>query len=292
MLGGGGRVRPLTAHSRLEPLGDGQGSSDKPRDQREDWKRFRISRVKCDSGKMLSQHACMSSMKIFIRKVNTFLSPRLSYHKEESTYFMVLTFTECSTNTHASSLNCLGDGPSSSSKKHLEASGQQGFQKDGMASRPPGLLSEARTPSRLRQKREEDFPGTTTPRARGRTSLCSFIPIGQAQIRKNWGKRVALGGNECAASSREASGDPLWGRGTEGPGPPRQLDVNPAAWKEGGHWPGVRGPVPPAAELTAAPSFLWTAPLRSPRRACLHSAHRWMKGTHVSSLPTRPPDRL
>ena len=52
----------------------------------------------------------MSSMKIFIRKVNTFLSPRLSYHKEESTYFIVLTFTECSTNTHASSPNCLGDG--------------------------------------------------------------------------------------------------------------------------------------------------------------------------------------
>lgn len=107
---------------------------------------------------MLSQHVCMSSMKIFIRKVNTFLSPRLSYHKEESTYFIVLTFTKCSTNTHASSPNCLGDGPSSSSKKHLEASGEQGFQEDGMASRPPGLLSEARTPLEAATEKGRGFP--------------------------------------------------------------------------------------------------------------------------------------
>lgn len=188
MPGGGGRVRLLTSHSKLEPLGDGQGASDKPRDQREDWKRFRISRVKCDSGKMLSQHACMSSMKIFIRKVKTFLSSGLSYRKEESTYFIVLTFTKCSTNTHASCPNRLGDGPSPSRQKQLEASGEQGSQVDSMASRQSGLLSEARTLSRLRQKREQDFPGTTSPGAGGRTSLCSFIPIGQAQIRKNWGK--------------------------------------------------------------------------------------------------------
>ena len=235
---------------------------------------------------MLSQHACMSSMKIFIRKVKTFLSSGLSYRKEESTYFIVLTFTKCSTNTHASCPNRLGDGPSPSRQKQLEASGEQGSQVDSMASRQSGLLSEARTLSRLRQKREQDFPGTTSPGAGGRTSLCSFIPIGQAQIRKNWGKWAALGGTECQALSREASGEPLLGPRGGRPRTALAAGREPCSLEGEDTGRGTEGQLLPRPSLEQPRPSCGQRCSEAPRCAYLHLAHQWMKGTHMSLPPT------
>lgn len=256
MRGGGGRVRPLTAHSKLEPLRDGQGASDKPRDQREDWKRFRISWVKCDSGKMLSQHACMSSMKIFIRKVNTFLSSSLSYRKEESTYFIVLTFTKCSTNTHASSPNRLGDGPSPAARstwRPWESRGPRWIA--GPADRPASCWR--RGPSQGCDRKENRI--SQEPRHPGQEAELPFAlssPSAKRRSEKTGENEQLWEETSVRLRAKRPTGSPLWGQRAEGPEPPRQLDVNSAAWKEGGHWPGGRGSAPPAAELRAAPSFL------------------------------------
>ena len=208
MPGGGGRVRLLTSHSKLEPLGDGQGASDKPRDQREDWKRFRISRVKCDSGKMLSQHACMSSMKIFIRKVKTILSSSMSYRKEEPTYCIVLTFTKCSTNTHASCPNRLGDGPSPSRQKQLEASGEQGSQPTA------GPPVRGEDPLEAATEKGTGFPRNHVTRGRRQNFPLLFHPHRPSIDQKKPGKMSSSGRNRVSGfEQRGQRGAPFGAEG-------------------------------------------------------------------------------
>lgn len=223
MLGGGGRVRPLTAHSKLEPLRDGQGASDKPRDQREDWKRFRISWVKCDSGKMLSQHACMSSMKIFIRKVNTFLSSSLSYRKEESTYFIVLTFTKCSTNTHASSPNRLGDGPSPAARstwRPRESKAPGGWQGQPTARPPVG----GEDPLEAVAEKGTGFPRSRVTRGRRQNFPLLFHPHQPSVDQKNLGEMSSSGRKRASGfEQRGQLGAPF---GAEG----RKAQRRPGSW--------------------------------------------------------------
>lgn len=147
MLEWSGRVRPLTAHSKLEPLRDRQGASRQAKRSEKIGRGLEFLEVKCDSGKMLSQHAYVSSMKIFIRK-----SEHISVLESELSQrgINILHHYDVYQVFHKHT-RLISRPPEAAPPQQPEAPGglrRAGPQVDSRASRPPGLPVGGRGPSR------------------------------------------------------------------------------------------------------------------------------------------------
>lgn len=180
-----------------------------------------------------------------------------------------------------------GGRPLPSSQKHLEASGEQGPRwMAGPADRPASCWR--RGPSRGCGREGNRIP--QEPRHPGQEAELPFAlssPSAKRRSEKPGGNEQLWEETSVRLRAERPTGSPLWGRRAEGPEAPRQLDVNSAAWKEGGHWLGGRGSAPPAAELRAAPSFLWTASLRS-TPTCISALSPPMDERHPRVLAAHP----
>lgn len=189
----------------------------------------------------------MSGTKILIRKVNTFLSPSLTYHKEESKHFIRVHFHQAFHKQTCLIWEQRGVRPH---PRHQEAPG--GLGKAGVprvASRPPSVLSEARPLLRLRQKREQDFPGNRITRGRTAELLSAFSPSPAKSRSDRSGDNERLWEETSVRLRAGASGDPRhWGPdrlGAEGPsgGRPRTAAAAPkdrAGRRELCSWEGRR----------------------------------------------------
>lgn len=148
----------------------------------------------------------MSGTKILIRKVNTFLSPSLTYHKKESKYFIRVYFYQAFHKQTCLIWEQRGVRPH---PRHQEAPG--GLGKAGVprvASRPPSVLSEARPLLRLRQKREQDFPGNHITRGRTAELLFAFSSSPAKSRSDKSGENERLWEETSVRLHAEASGDP------------------------------------------------------------------------------------
>lgn len=148
----------------------------------------------------------MSGTKILIRKVNTSLSPSLTYHKEESKYFIRVYFYQAFHKQTCLIWEQRGVRPH---PRHQEAPG--GLGKAGVprvASRPPSVLSEARPLLRLRQKREQDFPGNHITWGRTAELLFAFSSSSAKSRSDKSGENERLWEETSVRLRAEASGDP------------------------------------------------------------------------------------